>query len=72
MDINAGQSDAASIKFTGSTGGPVGSTIVMNGGVTRIEATDNATGNYRALKFTGIHDGALVSYIRAIPSSGGC
>lgn len=72
IDVNLGQPDAASIKFTGSTGAPIGSAITMNGGVTRIEATNNATGNYRALKFTGWHQGALVSFTRAIPSSGGC
>ncbi len=73
MTLNYGLPDQSQILFgNGGTGAPVGSVINMNGGVTRIEATNNATGNYRALKFTGIHNGALVSFTRTIPGTGGC
>lgn len=73
MKINDGLPDATTITFAnGGVGAPVGTTINMNGGVTDIRAVTTATGNYRGLKFSGIHNGALVSFIRTIPGTGGC
>jgi hypothetical protein len=73
MVLNPGLADEASVVFAaGGTGAPVGSLIEMDGGVKKIEVVTTASGNYRALRFSGLHGGAQVARDRTIPSSGGC
>lgn len=73
MRFNGGQPDEGQLVFgNGGAGMPFGSTVTMNQGVTKIHMGYNDTGNYRAMIFTGWHNGEQVVIKRTIPGTNGC